>query len=54
MGEEWEQTLRAMGETSSNSNLVQRYGKSLIYKVFPTENAVKRLSTSRPPKRDFR
>ena len=54
MGEEWEQTLRAMGETLSNSNLVQRYGKSLIYKVFPTENAVKRLSTSRPPKRDFR
>ena len=30
MGEEWEQTLCAMGEDSSFSNPVQRYGESMI------------------------
>ena len=30
MGEEWEQTLRAMGWTPSFSNPVQRYGESMI------------------------
>ncbi len=39
MGEEWEQTLRAMGEASLKSNPSKRYDRSLIYKEFPTENA---------------
>ena len=30
MGEEWEQTLCAMGEAPSFSNPVQRYGERLI------------------------
>ena len=30
MGEEWEQTLCAIGRTSSFSNPVQRYGERLI------------------------
>ncbi len=47
MGEEWEQTLRKMGEASSISNLLQRCGKSLIYKVFPLKTSPKRPSTFR-------
>ncbi len=34
MGEEWEQTLRAMGEASSNSNPVQRYGRVQAFPLY--------------------
>jgi hypothetical protein len=54
MGEEWEQTLRKMGEASSISNLLQRCGKSLIYKVFPLKTSPKRQSIFRLQKRKFR